>query len=140
MTSKKGSFVDESPTLFSPADIIGAIATGSIDTQERPWGVMHATHCHTHLYSFIIKLIELNDDARTSLQFHEVKHEVVRIISGDGTIEGTPDVELGRPRPSPWYRIHPGMIHRGVGPLLYVEVTTAEDDDVVRIADDYGRT
>jgi hypothetical protein len=38
-------------------------------------------------------------------------------------------------------RISPGVVHRVTGPLVYLEVSTYDDDtDTERLADDYGRS
>lgn len=103
---------------------------------EKPWGREFIVSAD----DVILKVIWVNAGHRTSKQMHMVKSEALTLIAGDGTIEGTSDDDLGRPRPSPTYRIDPMTTHRAVGPLLILEVTTPQNEDVVRLEDDYQRT
>lgn len=111
------------------SDIYGA------DTRyvEKPWGFEFIIDAG----NFLLKLVQVNDDHRTSLQYHRVKHEVIAIAAGTGYVENhacncksrAGDITMNRP----------AEIHRTVGPVTLIEITTPEDHDVVRVADDYGR-
>jgi mannose-6-phosphate isomerase len=103
---------------------------------DKPWGVEWTLM----LGELVVKVIRVNEGAQTSLQKHEIKDEVHYILEGDGTIEGTADnLHTFGPRPSPGYRVLPGHVHRAIGDLLMLELSTNDLDDVVRIEDDYGR-
>lgn len=102
---------------------------------EKPWGY----ELVLHVEDAYVKFIQVEAGERTSLQFHPLGEEAVIIIEGSGTVEGTEDDELGRPRPSPAYRIVPGQTHRSVGPVVLLEVTGAGPDDIIRLEDDHGR-
>lgn len=102
---------------------------------QKPWGYEHVLETP----EVLLKIIHVRAGQRTSLQYHERKREVLFLTNGTGTVLGTVDDDMGRPRPSWGYVIEPGSVHRAVGPLDMLEVTTPDDDDVVRVADDYSR-
>lgn len=104
---------------------------------DKPWGWEKIIHVQERrLY---IKLIHIDEGKRVSLQSHPEGIEVIFILEGDGTVEGTPDAENGQPRPSPGYFVDQNQIHRSVGPVTLLEFTTAGPDDIVRHEDDHGR-
>jgi hypothetical protein len=103
---------------------------------EKPWGYEVIYSINDQLY---IKYINVNDGFRVSQQHHPRGAEMIMILEGEGTIEGTPDMDLNRPRPSMPYFIAPGMIHRSIGPVQLIEFTTAGPNDIVRHEDDFGR-
>ncbi len=81
---------------------------------------------------------------RCSLQYHEKKTEtvyvisgVLRIVLGDSMERLTEELY----RPGDALTIRPGVIHRmeGLEDAVYLEASTPELDDVVRISDDYQR-
>lgn len=116
----------------------------NVDVVVKPWGseTMFTTP------AFILKLIKINDGARTSLQFHRMKDEVIHVLEGDGGVEiydmgythgigesnGYVFVRAGERAFIP--RLN---VHRSVGPVTLLEITSHPNDDVVRINDDYGR-
>ncbi|ADX67675.1 phosphomannose isomerase type II C-terminal cupin domain [Weeksella virosa] len=108
---------------------------------QRPWGsyyVLEATETHK------VKRIEVNVGARLSYQYHRYRAEVWTIIQGEAKVT-LDDVET---------LYHPGQVveiplnakHRieniGKIPLIFIEVQFGEsfdEDDIVRIEDDYSR-
>lgn len=101
---------------------------------EKPWGWEETLVEGRYLFKRLFVL----RGHRTSLQYHEQKHEtlyivdgmaVVRLDSGDRVME-----------PGEWVTIEPGTVHRveGLVDTLYVEASTPEDE-TVRVEDDYGR-
>jgi mannose-6-phosphate isomerase-like protein (cupin superfamily) len=108
---------------------------------EKPWG-REVWLAHTDRYAF--KLIEFRAGSRSSLQYHERKHETIYVdrgrlqVEADGP-EGTlQTVELG---PGDVIENPPGRRHRvtALEDVRLFEVSTPELDDVVRVEDDYGR-
>jgi mannose-6-phosphate isomerase len=108
---------------------------------EKPWGreiwVAHTDH-------YALKIIEFKAGSRSSLQYHDLKHEHIYVDSGvlrvelekpDGTME---TVDLG---PGSVVENPPGRRHRvqAVEDVRLIEVSTPQLDDVVRVEDDYGR-
>ena len=113
--------------------------TGERD--ERPWGswrVIDTGKQHT------VKLIEVHPGQRFSLQIHNHRSEHWLVVEGCGEVTLGGDlikVEQGRHIFIPSdtkHRIH----NTGTGPLVFVEVQFGrflDEDDVVRLEDDYGR-
>jgi mannose-6-phosphate isomerase-like protein (cupin superfamily) len=95
---------------------------------------------------YVGKVLSIRAGQRTSLQYHVVKEETLRVQSGMCLFEAGP---LGGPAPLATMRlkvgdvvhISPNTVHRftGLCDLELVEVSTIEIDDVVRLEDDYGR-
>ena len=108
---------------------------------EKPWG-REIWVAHTDQYA--LKIIEFKAGSRSSLQYHNFKHEHVYLDRGrlraelerpDGTME-TADLEPGSVIENP-----PGRKHRvqALEDVRLIEVSTPQLDDVVRVEDDYGR-
>lgn len=109
---------------------------------DKPWG-------HEEIFAlvdgkFCGKVLHVNAGHSLSLQYHRVKEEVIcvqrglaRVEVGDRVGELT-EVELG---PGDSLHLPPGALHRitAVTSLVLLEASTTELDDVVRLADDYGR-
>lgn len=103
---------------------------------DKPWGREYVLPTADGL---LVKVIQIDDGHRTSLQYHKEKYEIHWLLDGSGTLEGSADNDEGRPRPSRGYEVWPTVVHRAVGPLLILEVSTNYPDDVVRLEDDYQR-
>ena len=81
-----------------------------------------------------------------SLQYHNVKDETIRILSGKLLFETKPKDAPGEMRkiemkPGDSFHIAPLTLHRmtGLEDTDVLEVSTPELDDVVRVEDRYGR-
>jgi len=89
------------------------------------------------------KVLHINKGESLSYQYHRVKDETVRLLSGSLDLE----VELEGQRtklslnPGDCLHIVPGMKHRMIAleECDVLEVSTPELDDVVRLEDRYGR-
>ncbi|QQS47662.1 MAG: cupin domain-containing protein [Acidobacteriota bacterium] len=108
---------------------------------DKPWGYEELLTL-TDRYCF--KRLFLRAGHRTSLQYHEQKHETMYFISGEGTIEihdGAGNVETRPIVPGEAIAVAPHTIHRVIAEkdTLYVEASTPELADVVRLQDDYKR-
>jgi mannose-6-phosphate isomerase len=107
---------------------------------EKPWGY-ELIWAHTPRY--VGKILHINKGESLSYQYHRIKDETVRLLSGILELE----VELEGERtklivkPGDCLHIVPGMKHRmaAVEECEVLEVSTAELDDVVRLEDRYGR-
>ncbi len=108
---------------------------------EKPWG-REIWVAHTDRYA--LKIIEFKAGSRSSLQYHNRKHEHVYID------QGTLRAELQQPDGSMRMEdLGPGAVienpplrrHRieALTDVRLIEVSTPELDDVVRVEDDYGR-
>ena len=109
---------------------------------EKPWGY-EIWWGRTDRY--VGKILFVKKGHSLSLQFHRVKEETVRVLSGRLLFEIRPagEGELRRIEMAPGDTIHiaPGTVHRmtGIEDCEIVEVSTPELDDVVRLEDRYGR-
>ena len=107
---------------------------------EKPWGY-ELIWAHTDRY--VGKVLHINQGESLSYQYHVVKDETIRLLSGRLEM----DVEIGGERstlrllPGECLHIVPGMKHRmtAVETCDVLEVSTPELDDVVRLEDRYGR-
>jgi len=108
---------------------------------EKPWG-REVWLAHTDRYAF--KLIEIKAGHRSSLQYHERKHEHIYVDAGVLQMEWEDEngemVTLTL-HPGDVVENKPGRKHRAipVEDVRLFEVSTPELDDVVRVQDDYNR-
>ncbi|MBA3876406.1 MAG: cupin [Anaerolinea sp.] len=122
------------------------VAGGPVDATpprrvDKPWG-------HELIWAqtdrYVGKLLVIETGKRLSLQYHEVKDEWIRVLSGRlRLVLETADGELSERVLEPGEGVHiaPGRRHRfeAVERAELVEVSTPELADVVRLADDFGR-
>ncbi|HUF18953.1 MAG TPA: cupin domain-containing protein [Thermoanaerobaculia bacterium] len=107
----------------------------------KPWG-------HELIWGktdrYVGKVLHVNRGESLSRQYHNVKDETLYLISGKIRLtlkweeeERTVTMEVGDS-----YHIPPRLIHQieAIEDSDIVEVSTPELDDVVRLADRYGRT
>jgi mannose-6-phosphate isomerase len=108
---------------------------------DKPWG-------HEVIYavteSYCGKLLYVRAGEALSLQLHRRKDETIYIHEGRAEIElGTGDDDTIRVLVTPGesLRLRPGTVHRmrAIEDTLFLEVSTPELDDVVRLEDRYGR-
>lgn len=110
---------------------------------DKPWGY-EIWWARTERY--VGKLLHVRKGESLSLQYHNVKDETIRILSGRLLFETKPKdapgplraIEMG---PGDTFHITPGTLHRmsGLEDTDILEVSTPELDDVVRLEDRYGR-
>jgi len=108
---------------------------------EKPWGKEEIL---TIQDNYVVKRLTMLSGKRCSLQYHEKKTETIYVVSGILLIHMPGGVEEMHPGDS--ITILPGIQHRmevedmdGFSEAVYLECSTTELDDVVRIEDDYGR-
>ena len=108
---------------------------------EKPWG-------HEDIWAitdrYVGKILSIRQGRRLSLQLHRQKDESIYILRGRLrlTLENeTGQLEIEELEPGEARRILPGRQHRfeAIEDTDLLEVSTPELDDVVRLADDYGR-
>jgi mannose-6-phosphate isomerase-like protein (cupin superfamily) len=108
---------------------------------EKPWG-HELWFAHTDRYAG--KLLHVRAGERLSVQYHEAKDETSYLLSGrlllrrGESADSLAETEL---EPGAVWRNEPGTVHtvEALEDAVLVEVSTPELDDVVRLADDYGR-
>jgi mannose-6-phosphate isomerase len=108
---------------------------------DKPWGY-ELRWAVTDRY--LGKLLHVNRGEALSLQYHERKDEYQYVVAGSVDIEiGGIDGALTTLRMSAGDTLHikPGTRHRitAIDDTDIFEVSTPEGEDVVRIADRYGR-
>jgi mannose-6-phosphate isomerase-like protein (cupin superfamily) len=110
---------------------------------EKPWG-HELIWAETEAYAG--KLLVVRAGASLSLQYHVEKDESWYVQAGRARLElgEAADDELAAQEigPGDCFRFRPGTVHRvsALEDTTIVEVSTPQLDDVVRLADDYGRT
>ncbi len=106
----------------------------------KPWG-------HEIIWArtdrYVGKILHIAAGHALSVQYHERKDETVYLLSGElkywvKTGETMEDMRLA---PGDAFRITPGTVHymEAVSDCDVLEASTPELDDVVRLADRYGR-
>ena len=108
---------------------------------EKPWGREEVVEINE---KYMVKKLTMWAGHRCSLQYHNIKKETIYVLSGVlKIIQGSTQDELEEKlyRAGDTITIPPGLIHRmeGVEDAVYLEASTPEMDDVVRLVDDYQR-
>jgi mannose-6-phosphate isomerase len=108
---------------------------------EKPWG-------HEIIWArtkdYVGKLIHIETGKKLSRQYHVEKDESIYVIKGELTLEiGNGQLKQTLVlKEGQSFRIAPYTIHRfvaTVAPVDVIEVSTPQLNDVVRLADEYGR-
>jgi mannose-6-phosphate isomerase-like protein (cupin superfamily) len=112
-----------------------------VEHVPKPWG--HET-IWARTARYVGKILHVRRGEALSLQYHQVKDETIRVLAGTIVLEvGGEDGRLESVRlgPGDGWHIPPRMRHRmtAVEDADVLEVSTPELDDVVRLADRYGR-
>jgi len=109
---------------------------------DKPWGYELLITCNEH---YALKDIWMKKGTRSSLQSHQRKIETILVVSGVVSLEkqvpGGP-LEIFTYGPGDAYDIPANVRHRVtvIEDARLIEASTPELDDIVRHADDFGRT
>lgn len=108
---------------------------------EKPWGKEEVIEINEH---YMMKKLTMWADHRCSLQYHNMKRETIYVLSGKLRVYmgPTPDkLDAHLFGPGDTITLRPGVVHRmeAVEDSTYLEASTPEMDDVVRLIDDYKR-
>ena len=127
-------------TAIAPVDGLDRFAA-PVRRIEKPWGY-EVVYALTDDYCG--KVLVVNRGESLSLQYHESKDETLYLDEGIAEIEiGEEGGERSRAvvRPGACFRIRPRTVHRlrAVTKSVFLEVSTPQLDDVVRLEDRYGR-
>lgn len=108
----------------------------------KPWGKEELLH---QGHGYAVKRITLNGGHKTSLHYHDVKHEMLVVFEGELHVRikkiQSEEEELIL-LPGDFVLIEPSVIHQMSAPnksAIYIESQSDHLDDVVRLNDDYGR-
>ena len=109
---------------------------------EKPWGKEEVIEINEH---YMVKKLTMWKGHRCSLQYHNQKKETIYVLSGQLKIYSGPsenELAVKIYSPNDTITLLPGTIHRmeGVEDCVYLEASTPQMEDVVRIQDDYNRT
>ena len=110
-------------------------------TTIKPWGQEELLSLTSN---YAMKRITIRAGQRLSLQYHQKKEETVYVISGILlNWQSDDDNDFIVINEGEIFHCEPKTIHRfGADPtqdVILIECSTIELDDVVRLADDYGR-
>ena len=133
-------------------------------TVTKPWGQEIWLQEGNPVYPYALKQLTLKAGNQTSLQVHQVKSETILILSGKGILEYwdgafdcdaflkglCPDVYITQLMENltrieitadSVFSTPPNTIHRMIAEedLVYVEASTTQLDDVIRLADSNNR-
>jgi mannose-6-phosphate isomerase len=120
------------------------LASGRIVTAQTiltPWGYEKIL---AKADSYAGKIIHINAGQRLSKKYHETRDKTVFVLSGVLSLSVN-DIEVSHVMSDgQCVRIAPGMIHRfeapkSGSPVVLLEISTPELEDVVRLQDDYDR-
>jgi mannose-6-phosphate isomerase-like protein (cupin superfamily) len=108
---------------------------------DKPWG---AEEIITLTDRYCFKRLFLKAGHKTSLQYHKLKHETMYFLSGKAWLEvHSADGSIDRRLVSAgdFAEMKPLTVHRvsAEEDTFYVEASTPELEDVVRLQDDYQR-
>lgn len=108
---------------------------------EKPWGKEEVIEINDR---YMMKKLTMWKGRRCSIQYHNVKRETIYVLSGQLRIYTGPSVEQLTSRvfvSGETITLVPGVVHRmeAVEDAVYLEASTPEMDDVVRLVDDYKR-
>ena len=114
---------------------------------DKPWGSEEILHADSR---YVLKRINVKKGYRLSLQYHEYKTETLYLIEGTAIMDVskdkiTPGSKLDISNipfiPKQYITIEPRTVHRikALTNCVFLEASTPELWDVVRIEDDYGR-
>lgn len=110
-----------------------------VEKTIKPWGYERLLAKNDY---YALKEIVVNAGNRISLQRHICKTESWYITDGHGIATMHVESNQFRVNVGDTVDIDKGILHRlcaGCDGITFIEVSTPELDDVVRIADDYGR-
>ena len=109
---------------------------------EKPWGKEEVVEIND---KYMVKKLTMWKGHRCSLQFHNHKKETIYVLSGQLRIISGPNQDNLTEKiytAGESITIFPGEVHRmeGAEESVYLEASTPEMDDVVRLVDDYDRS
>ena len=108
---------------------------------KKPWG--SETIIETNEF-YTVKKLFMKTGYKCSLQYHEKKHETIYVLSGIMRLwigSGVDSIEYRILNAGDTYVIETEIVHRmeSIDDCVYLESSTSELDDVIRLQDEYGR-
>lgn len=108
---------------------------------EKPWGWCEEVFSETSNYK--CKRLYVNPEKSFSLQYHNLRNEYWTVVQGDAKVivgESEKDVKVGDFIFVPRTTVH--RVTGGKTGITLIEVQIGDpcdEDDIVRLADDFGR-
>jgi mannose-6-phosphate isomerase-like protein (cupin superfamily) len=109
---------------------------------KKPWGNENLIF---QGFGYAVKKILLNQNQKTSLHYHEQKHETIMVLEGELNVffdDKTNNPKTLTLNSGDYLAINPGVIHQmstTASHAVYFEAQTDHLTDVIRLSDDYGR-
>lgn len=108
---------------------------------EKPWGKEELIEIND---KYMVKRLTMHKGHKCSLQLHNHKCETIYVLQGVLKITHGPDqntLEDSFFAAGEGMTLRPGVVHRmeAIETAVYLEASTPEMDDVVRLQDDYQR-
>jgi len=108
---------------------------------KKPWGKEEIVEIND---KYMVKKLTMLKGHRCSLQYHNYKKETIYILSGKLKIYSGDSIKNLSSKiyeANEAITLSPGVVHRmeGEEDCVYLEASTPQMDDVVRIDDDYNR-
>jgi len=109
---------------------------------KKPWGY---EEIWAETDKYVGKFLHIDAGQRLSRQYHNVKTETIRVLDGNlllETCDGSGGFSERTLERGEVFHVPPRTIHRFGArdvPVVLVEVSTPELDDVVMLEDDYAR-
>ncbi|NQU80875.1 MAG: cupin [Bacteroidetes bacterium] len=108
---------------------------------DKPWGYEELIE---HNDKYVVKRLKMNKGHKCSIQYHKVKKETIYVLSGTlkvymgNKLDDLDEIVMGL---HDTLTLEPLKIHRmeAIEDCFYLEASTPELDDVVRLLDEYGR-
>ena len=112
-----------------------------MQTIEKPWGKEEVIEINNR---YMMKKLTMFKGHRCSTQYHNIKQETIYVLNGKLRISFGPTMAALEAKvfgSGETITIAPKLIHRmeAVEDSVYLEASTPEMDDVVRLEDDYKR-
>ena len=108
---------------------------------NKPWGREELLEKNK---KYMMKRLTMFKGCRCSLQYHEYKTETILVISG--SLKITTGINVNQCKDQNFYpgdsiTIEKNIIHRmeAIEDCVYIEASTPELNDVIRLKDDYKR-
>ena len=139
---------EEEALLKQPLGAVGWIDASSWDGVRRLLGFVEKPWGHERLWAlnrhYAGKVLFIRSGETLSLQYHEVKDETIRILSGRMALHtgrSATGLTCTVLEPGMSFPIPPGLVHRmeALEDCTVMEVSTPQLADVVRLKDRYGR-
>ncbi len=117
------------------------MAVVSVRTVPKPWGHEEIFALTDH---YVGKILFIRAGEALSLQYHRTKDETLRVLDGSMQLEAGDEADCLETlvlEPGAVFHIPPGTLHRMTArsDCRVLEVSTPHLEDVVRLADRYGR-